>query len=81
MAASAVCACTDGIRRKEIEIRGSFMSSRQAPAALIAMAQSGVLDLQRIQVDTFRLTDIHKAIKVAETMSPLKLCAVEPVKE
>ena len=66
---------------KELEVRGSFMSSREAPAALIAMVEAGTLDLQHIRVDVFPLADIHNAIKHAENLPALTLCAVEPCRE
>lgn len=71
----------DPLRRKEIEIRGSFMNSRRAPAALIAMVLAGTLDLQQVTVDAFPLAEIQAAIKHAESLAPLHLCAVEPAKE
>jgi alcohol dehydrogenase len=60
------------------EIAGQFMYQRQAPAQLAALAASGLLDLGKIKVRTFRLAQLKAAIEAAASMQGLDLTAVVP---
>ena len=60
------------------EIVGKFMYERQAPGQLAALAASGLLDLAKIRVKTFKLTELKQAIEAAASMQGLDLTAVVP---
>jgi alcohol dehydrogenase len=60
------------------EIVGQFMYARQAPGQLAALAASGLLDLGRINVKTFKLDQLRQAVEAAASMQGLDLTAVVP---
>jgi len=60
------------------EIVGQFMYQRQAPGELAALAASGLLDLGKINVRTFKLAELKQAIEAAASMQGLDLTAVVP---
>ncbi len=60
------------------EIVGKFMYERQAPGQLAALATSGLLDLAKIRVKTFKLAELKQAIEAAASMQGLDLTAVVP---
>jgi alcohol dehydrogenase len=60
------------------EIVGKFMYERQAPGQLATLAASGLLDLAKIRVKTFKLTELKQAIEAAASMQSLDLTAVVP---
>jgi alcohol dehydrogenase len=60
------------------EIVGQFMYARQAPGQLAALAASGLLDLAKINVRTFRLDALKEAVEAAASMQGLDLTAVVP---
>jgi alcohol dehydrogenase len=60
------------------EIVGQFMYQRHAPAQLAGLVASGLLDLGKIKVRTFRLAELKQAIDAAASMQGLDLTAVVP---
>jgi alcohol dehydrogenase len=60
------------------EVVGQFMYARTAPGQLAALAASGLLDLRKIVVTTFRLADFKRAVDAAALMQGLDLTAVVP---
>lgn len=60
------------------EVVGQFMYARTAPGELAALAASGLLDLRKIVVTTFRLADFRRAVEAAALMQGLDLTAVVP---
>ena len=64
--------------RRELEIRGSYMSSRTAPRALMCLVESGLLKAEQLDVKTFRLTEITQAIEHARKYSALQFSVVAP---
>lgn len=60
------------------EIVGQFMYGRHAPSQLAGLAASGLLDLGKIKVRTFKLAELKQAIEVAASMDGLDLTAVVP---
>jgi len=61
---------------KEIEIRGSFMFPQEFFGDMIRMAVSGVLDLNKIKLVSFKLEDILKAISEAANLKGLTFVIV-----
>ena len=60
------------------EIVGQFMYARHAPGQLAALVTSGLLDLGKINVKTFKLADFRQAVEAAAAMQGLDLTAVVP---
>jgi alcohol dehydrogenase len=60
------------------EVVGQFMYARTAPLKLAALAAEGLLDLSRIIVTTFGLSDFRRALEAAALMQGLDLTAVVP---
>jgi alcohol dehydrogenase len=60
------------------EIVGKFMYERQAPGQLAALVASNLLDLTKIRVKTFKLTELKQAVEAAASMQSLDLTAVVP---
>ena len=60
------------------EIFGQFMYERHAPGQLARLAVSGLLDLGKIRVKTFKLVELRQAIEAAALMHGLDLTAVVP---
>jgi alcohol dehydrogenase len=60
------------------EVVGQFMYDRTAPGQLAALAATGLLDLGKIVVTTFKLADFRQAIEAAALMQGLDLTAVMP---
>jgi alcohol dehydrogenase len=60
------------------EIVGQFMYARQAPGELAGLVASGLLDLGKIRVRTFKLAELKQAIEAAASMQGLDLTAVVP---
>lgn len=60
------------------EIVGQFMYERHAPGQLAELAASGLLDLGKIKVQTFKLEALASAIEAASLMQGLDLTAVVP---
>ena len=60
------------------EIVGQFMYERHAPGRLVELAASGLLDLGKIRVRTFKLDALTTAIGAASSMQGLDLTAVVP---
>jgi alcohol dehydrogenase len=60
------------------EVVGQFMYARTAPGQLAALAASGLLDLSKIIVTTFKLADFRQAVEAAALMRGLDLTAVVP---
>jgi alcohol dehydrogenase len=60
------------------EIVGKFMYERQAPSQLAALVASGLLDLTKIRVKTFKLAELKQAVEAAASMQSLDLTAVAP---
>jgi alcohol dehydrogenase len=60
------------------EVVGQFMSARTAPGQLAALAATGLLDLGKIIVTTFKLADFRQAVEAAALMQGLDLTAVVP---
>jgi alcohol dehydrogenase len=60
------------------EVVGQFMYARTAPGELAALAASGLLDLGKIVVTSFKLADFRQAVEAAALMRGLDLTAVLP---
>jgi alcohol dehydrogenase len=60
------------------EVVGQFMYDRTAPGQLAALAADGLLDLRKIIVTAFRLTDFKQAVEAAALTRGLDLTAVVP---
>ena len=60
------------------EVVGQFMYERTAPGQLAALAATGLLDLRKIIVTTFKLADFRRAVEAAALMQGLDLTAVVP---
>jgi alcohol dehydrogenase len=60
------------------EVVGQFMYARTAPGQLAALAATGLLDLNKIIVTTFKLADFRQAVEAAALMQGLDLTAVVP---
>ena len=60
------------------EVVGQFMYARTAPGQLAALAASGLLDLSKIVVKTFKLADFRQAVNAAARMQGLDLTAMVP---
>jgi alcohol dehydrogenase len=60
------------------EVVGQFMYARTAPGQLAALAATGLLDLGKIIVTTFKLADFRQAVEAAALMQGLDLTAVVP---
>ena len=60
------------------EVVGQFMYERTAPGQLAALAATGLLDLRKIIVTTFKLADFRQAVEAAALMQGLDLTAVVP---
>jgi alcohol dehydrogenase len=61
------------------EIVGQFMYERHAPAQLAALAAAGLLELGKIRVKTFGLSELKQAIEAAALMQGLDLTALVPM--
>jgi alcohol dehydrogenase len=60
------------------EVVGQFMYARTAPGQLAALAATGLLDLRKITLTTFKLADFRLAVEAAALMQGLDLTAVVP---
>jgi alcohol dehydrogenase len=60
------------------EVVGQFMYDRAAPGQLADLAATGLLDLARINVKTFRLAEFKQAVDAAAAMQGLDLTAIVP---
>ncbi|MGY3608651.1 MULTISPECIES: zinc-binding dehydrogenase [unclassified Bradyrhizobium] len=60
------------------EVVGQFMYDRTAPGQLAALAAENLLDLRQINVTTFSLADIKRAVDAAALMQGLDLTCVVP---
>jgi alcohol dehydrogenase len=60
------------------EVVGQFMYDRTAPGQLADLAATGLLDLARIKVKTFRLAEFRQAVDAAAAMQGLDLTAIVP---
>jgi alcohol dehydrogenase len=60
------------------EVVGQFMYDRTAPGQLAELAATGLLDLTRIKVRTFKLADFKAAVDAAAAMQGLDLTAIVP---
>jgi alcohol dehydrogenase len=60
------------------EVVGQFMYDRAAPGQLADLAATGLLDLARIKVKTFRLAEFKQAVDAAAAMQGLDLTAIVP---
>jgi alcohol dehydrogenase len=58
------------------EVVGQFMYSRTAPRQLASLAAEGLLDLGKIIVSTFGLSDYRRALEAAASMQGLDLTAL-----
>ena len=64
--------------RFNLQIRDAYVCSRTAPGTLIRMVESGVLRLDRLQVQTFGLADITDASEAANKGSVYQFAVLEP---
>jgi alcohol dehydrogenase len=60
------------------EVVGQFMYTRTAPGQLARLAAEGLLDLKKMIVTSFPLTDFKRAVEAASLMQGLDLTAVVP---
>lgn len=63
--------------RRELELRGSYMSSRETPGVLIRMIESGLLKLDQLDVKTFPLDEVSQCVEFARTCSALQFSVLE----
>ena len=64
--------------RKELTIAGSYMYDRRCPADLIALIESGRLDLAPIAVHTFPLEQVNDAVALASACKGLSSVVIQP---
>ena len=64
------------IMLEQLTIRGSFMYPRHIPGKLLKMISAGILDLDAIQVNTFKLDEIETAIAKAVNAKGLEYCVL-----
>ena len=64
--------------RRELEIRGSYMSSRATPGTLIRLVESKVLNLGLLDIKTCPLAEITKCIDEARKCSALQFSVLLP---
>ena len=63
---------------KELTIKGSFMFQRNAPAEILRMIGSGLLDLSIFKYSKYTLDQVNDAIQFATTCKGLSYCVVIP---
>ena len=61
-----------------LEVRGSYMCDRGAYKTLIRLVESGLLQLERLDIKTFRLVDVIECIMYARKLSSMQFSVVEP---
>ncbi len=66
--------------RKQLQIRGAYMSSRSTPGMLIRLIESGMLNLDQLDVKTFPLEEITEIVQQARKASALQFVALLPNK-
>jgi alcohol dehydrogenase len=66
------------IMLNEISIKGGFMYPRSAPRDLINMVAAGTLDLSKVRIREFPLTDIREALDFAERTRGLEYTLLIP---
>ena len=64
--------------RRELELRGSYMCDRGAYKTLIRLAESGLLQLEQLDIKTFPLADVTDCIMYARKCSAMQFSIVEP---
>ena len=70
--------CAGDLFRRELEIRGSYMSSRETPGMLIRLVESGLLKLNQLNVKTFPLEKVTECVEFARKCSALQFSVLEP---
>ena len=70
--------CAGDLFRRELEIRGSYMSSRETPSVLIRLMESGLLDMNQLDVKTFPLEEVTRCVEFAHKCSALQFSILEP---
>ncbi|WP_052702911.1 zinc-binding dehydrogenase [Paenibacillus beijingensis] len=63
---------------KELNIRGSSMYPSSAPADIVRMIESGLLNLAAFRPQTYRLGQINEAIASAAEFRGLEYCILQP---
>ncbi|KAA6416415.1 MAG: hypothetical protein FRX49_13617 [Trebouxia sp. A1-2] len=66
--------------RKNLEIRGAYMSSRSTPQTLVQLVESKVLNFDQLEVKGFPLDTITECVKQARMASALQFMVLEPNK-
>ena len=66
--------------RRELQVRGAYMSSRSTPGRLIQLIESGLLKLEQLDLTTFPLEKVSEAVQFARKASTLQFAVVEPHK-
>ena len=59
-------------------MRGSYMSSRETPGVLIGLMESGLLDLNKLDIKTFPLKGVTQCVEFARRCSALQFSVLEP---
>ena len=66
--------------RKNLQIRGAYVSSRSTPRTLMQLVESKLLNLHQLDVKAFPLQDITEGIRQARMASALQFVVLEPNK-
>ena len=64
------------IMTKRLVIKGNFMYPSYAPANIVKMIQSGMINLDMIDVEIFQLQNIQEAVKSASTKKAFSYAAI-----
>ena len=54
------------------------MSSRETPSVLIRLMESGLLDMNQLDVKTFPLEEVTRCVEFAHKCSALQFSILEP---
>jgi len=67
------------LMRNSITVRGQYMYPREAPARLMALIRAGLLSLDDLQVTSFPLEQVNKAVDYAATTGgPFRYTIIQP---
>ena len=64
--------------RRELEVRGSYMSDRATPRTLMRMMECKLLRMQNLNLKTFPLADIKESVVHARKCSALQFSILKP---
>ena len=67
------------LMRNDITVRGKWMYPRWAPARLVAMIRSGLIDLRHFEATTFALEQVDEAVAHASANAgPFRMTVIRP---